>query len=177
MQKLTPFVVMPLEIELCFNLWWKDLPDDHEVVVRYPHERHGLAGKVSNHAKTDTKERFLEFVYHNSQPNGWMLDSRNPTHFFLPNFTTKSAPIFFAVSNFLSSLSIQIIFAFEIAFAICIAINPNPPAPIINRYSGEFAIAFLTALYAVNPEQANEVAESIFTPFSFAKYFEFGIKA
>ena len=72
-QKLTPFVVMPLEIELCFNLWWKDLPDDHEVVVRYPYEKHGLAGKVSNHAKTDTKERFLEFVDANSQPNGWRV--------------------------------------------------------------------------------------------------------
>ena len=83
---------MPLEIELCFNLWWKDLPDDHEVTVRYPYERHGLAGKVSNHPKTDTKERFLEFVDENSQPNGRRLDSRNPTHYFLPKFTTISAP-------------------------------------------------------------------------------------
>ena len=58
-QMLTSFVVMPLEIELCFNVWWKDLPDDHEVVVRYPFERHGLAGRVSNHAKTDTKEKFF----------------------------------------------------------------------------------------------------------------------
>ena len=91
-QKLTPFVVMPLEIELCFNLWWKDLPDDHEVVIRYPYERHGLAGKVSNHAKTDTKERFLEFVDANSQPNGRRLDSHNPTHYFLPRFTTIPAP-------------------------------------------------------------------------------------
>ena len=57
-QKLTPFVVMPLEIELCFKVWWKDLPDDHAVIVRYPYERHGLAGKISNHAKTDTNEGF-----------------------------------------------------------------------------------------------------------------------
>ena len=56
MQTLTPFGVMPLAIELCFNLWWKDLPDDHEVVIRYPHERHGLAGKVSNHAKPIPKK-------------------------------------------------------------------------------------------------------------------------
>jgi len=55
MQKLTAFV-MPLEIELCCNVWWKDLPDDHEVIVRYPYERHGLAGKISNHAKTDTNK-------------------------------------------------------------------------------------------------------------------------
>ena len=40
MQKITPFVVMPLEIELCFNVWWKDLPDDHEVIVHYPYKRH-----------------------------------------------------------------------------------------------------------------------------------------
>ena len=58
MQKLTPFVVMPLEIELCFNVWWKDLPDDHEVIVHYPYKRHGLAGKISNHAKTDTNKGF-----------------------------------------------------------------------------------------------------------------------
>ena len=91
-QKLTPFVVVPLEIELCFNVWWKDLPDDHELIVRYPHERHGLAGKVSNHAQTDTKERFLEFVDVNSQPNCRRFDSRIPTHYFLPKFTTISAP-------------------------------------------------------------------------------------
>ena len=46
-QKLTVFVVMPLKIEVSFNLWWKDVPDDHEV---------------------------------------------NPTHYFLPKFTTISAP-------------------------------------------------------------------------------------
>lgn len=91
-QKLTSFVVMPLEIDICFNLWWKDLPIDHEVAVRYPFQRHGLAGKVSNNAKTDTKERFLEFVDSNSQPNGGRLDSCNPTHYFLPKFTTISAP-------------------------------------------------------------------------------------
>ena len=91
-QKLTSFVVMPLEINICFNVWWKALPDDHEVVVRYPFERHGLAGKVSNHAKSNSKETFLEFVDTNSQPNGRRLDSRNPTHYFLPKFTTISAP-------------------------------------------------------------------------------------
>ena len=93
MQKLIPFVVMPLEIEVCFNLWWKDLSDDHEVVVCFPYERHdGLAGKVSNHAKTDTKETFLKFVDDNSQLNGRRLDSRNPTHYFFPKFTTISTP-------------------------------------------------------------------------------------
>lgn len=65
-QKLTAFVVMPLDIEHCFNAWWKDLLEDHEVVVRYPFERHGLAGKVSIHAKTETKEKFFEFIDANS---------------------------------------------------------------------------------------------------------------
>ena len=68
-QSLTPFVIMPLEIELCFALWWKGLPSEHKVVVRYPFERHGLAGRVSNNAKTDAKQAFLEFVDNNAQPN------------------------------------------------------------------------------------------------------------
>ena len=50
-----------------------------------------MAGKASNSAKTDTKEKFLEFVDTNSQPNGRRLDSCNPTHYFLPKFTTISA--------------------------------------------------------------------------------------
>ena len=32
LQKLTPFVIMILEIELCFNMWWTDLPDDANVI-------------------------------------------------------------------------------------------------------------------------------------------------
>ena len=61
-EKLTSFIVLPLEIELCFALWWKSLPSDHEVIVRYPFERHGLAGRTSNSAKTDAKKRRL-FYY------------------------------------------------------------------------------------------------------------------
>ena len=85
-ERLTSFVLMPVEVELCFALWWKSLPSDHEVMVRYPFERHGLAGRTSNSAKTDAKESFLEFVDNNSQPNGRRLDSHNPTHYFLPKF-------------------------------------------------------------------------------------------
>ena len=90
--RLTSFVLMPVEVELCFALWWKSLPSDHEVMVRYPFERHGLAGRTSNSAKTDAKDSFLEFVDNNSQPNGRRLDSHNPTHYFLPKFTTITAP-------------------------------------------------------------------------------------
>lgn len=60
------------------------------VSVRYPHEKHGLAGKVSNSAKVSTKESFLKFVDNNSQANGRRLDSRNPTHYFFPKFKTIS---------------------------------------------------------------------------------------
>ena len=41
---------------------------------------------------------------------------------------------------------------------------------MITKNSGEFASAFLTALYAVKPEQARDVAASGSTPSSFAKY-------
>ena len=58
-ERLTSFVLMPVEVELCFALWWKSLASDHEVMVRYPFERHGLAGRTSNSAKTDAKESFL----------------------------------------------------------------------------------------------------------------------
>ena len=67
-QSLTSFVIMPLGIELCFALWWKDLPIDHKVAVRYPYEKHGLAGRVSNNAKADAKRAFLEFVDTNRNP-------------------------------------------------------------------------------------------------------------
>ena len=78
---------MPITVDLCFKVWWKDLPDDHQVSVRYPFDRHGLAGRVSNHAKVDTKKKFFDFVDNNSQPNGRQLDSRNPTHYLSPKFT------------------------------------------------------------------------------------------
>ena len=42
--------------------------------------------------KLTQKKKFVEFVDSNSQPNGRRLDSRNPTHYFLPTFTTISAP-------------------------------------------------------------------------------------
>ena len=68
-KKLGPFVVMPSTSDLYFKVWWKDLPNDHQVSVRYPFDRHGLAGRLSNHAKVDTKRKFLDFVDSNSQPN------------------------------------------------------------------------------------------------------------
>lgn len=43
---------MPSEIELSFKHWWSTVPEDHEVNVRHLFERHGLAGKTSNHARS-----------------------------------------------------------------------------------------------------------------------------
>ena len=40
--------IMPESVETSLSLWWANLPDDHTVSVRYPHEKHGLAGTVSN---------------------------------------------------------------------------------------------------------------------------------
>ena len=111
-KKLGPFVVMPSTIELCFKIWWQDLPDEHEVSVRYPFERHGLAGRISNHAKTDTKRKFLDFVDSNSQPNGRQLDSRNPTHYLSPKFTTITTPKE-GVHNYESRLSTSLLGEFN----------------------------------------------------------------
>jgi len=43
--------------------------------------------KASNNEKLDAKKDFLKFVDDNSQENG-RFDSKNPTHYFLPKFTT-----------------------------------------------------------------------------------------
>ena len=44
-KKLGPFVIMPSTINPCFKVWWKDLPNDHQVSEWYPFNRHGLAGE------------------------------------------------------------------------------------------------------------------------------------
>ena len=71
---------------------WETIPPDHLVDVRYPYEKHGLSGKVSNNAKLDAKMDFLKFVDENSQENGRRFDSKNATHYFLPKFTSVTIP-------------------------------------------------------------------------------------
>ena len=56
---------MPTDVETSFNIWWRGLDPSVELEVRYPHSRHGNAGRTSNSAKTTD---FLEFVDINSQP-------------------------------------------------------------------------------------------------------------
>ena len=82
---------MPTDVET-FKIWWKGLDPWVELEVRYPHEQHGNAGKMSNSAKTSVMQDFLEFVDTNSQPNGRSADSTGPTHYFLPKFSTIQMP-------------------------------------------------------------------------------------
>ena len=91
-EKVKSFVFMPESVETSLSLWWANLTNDHIVSVRYPHEKPGLAGKVSNNARVSTKELFLKFVDNNSQANGKRLDSRNPTHYLFLKFKTISEP-------------------------------------------------------------------------------------
>ena len=50
-----PFVVMPEGVTGTLKSWWETIPSEHEVDVRFPYERHGLCGRSSNNAMTETK--------------------------------------------------------------------------------------------------------------------------
>lgn len=43
---LGEFVVIPSGCDQAFSTWWKNKGSADVVSVRYPHEQHGLAGKV-----------------------------------------------------------------------------------------------------------------------------------
>ena len=88
-QRLQNYVLHSDEL-LTFAAWWKTLDDD-EVEVQFPHERHGLAGRLSNHSKQDVMAHFLEIVDANSQPNGRQAGSYC-AQFFHPNFTRIAPP-------------------------------------------------------------------------------------
>ena len=75
-----------------FATWWKNVDEDDIVEVQYPHDRHGLAGKVSNHSKQEVMSEFLAFVDANSQPNGRQAGSYSAQFFFLPKFTRTATP-------------------------------------------------------------------------------------
>ena len=68
------------------------MEDDEVVELQYPHERHGLAGRPSNHAKKEAMTDFLEFVDANTQPNGRQAGSYSAQYFFVPKFTRIAAP-------------------------------------------------------------------------------------
>ena len=87
-QNLGANVIMPRGCNMSFIRWWRSLHDEARVVVRYPHQRHGNAGKVYKAAKTSIMEDFLAFVDNNSQPNSRADESHGPTHYFITKFAT-----------------------------------------------------------------------------------------
>ena len=76
---------MPADKKMAFKEWWMKLDASDFLSVRYPHARHGNAGRTSNSSKTSVMEDFLTFVDTNSQTNGQKTDSTGPTFYFLPN--------------------------------------------------------------------------------------------
>ena len=82
-ERLGEYVVMPAGCDQSFKTWWRSLEKTVLVKVRYPHERHGNAGKMSNSAKTSVRNDFLAFIDNNSQPNGRSADSHGPAHYFI----------------------------------------------------------------------------------------------
>ena len=77
---------------LTFGAWSNLVDDDEIVLVQFPHEHHGLAGKESNHAKEQAMADFLDFVDINSQPNGCQEGSYSTQVSLLTKFTRIAAP-------------------------------------------------------------------------------------
>ena len=69
-ERVSDYVIMPLNLDIAFREWWIDLQDSDSVSVRYPHTRHGNTGRQSNSSKASVMDDFLAFVDANSQPNG-----------------------------------------------------------------------------------------------------------
>lgn len=59
-ENLKAFAVVPEALDATLKTWWETIPPDHLVDVRYPYEKHGLSGKVSNNAKLDARMDFFE---------------------------------------------------------------------------------------------------------------------
>lgn len=89
---VSDYVVMPANLDIAFKEWWMSLQHTDSVDVRYPHARHGNAGRRSNSSKASIMYNFLDFVDANSQPNGRSADSSGPTYYFLPKFSTLQTP-------------------------------------------------------------------------------------
>lgn len=57
-KRSSEYIIMPTDVEYSFKRWWRGLGPSVSVEVRYPHGRHGNAGKKSNSAKTSVMEDF-----------------------------------------------------------------------------------------------------------------------
>ena len=92
-QRLEDYVLHDHEDKmLTFGAWWKMVDDEDVVEVQYPHECHGLAGRISNHSKLEVMAQFLQFLDANSQPNGHQAGSYSAQFFFHPKFTRIAPP-------------------------------------------------------------------------------------
>lgn len=93
-KKLVAFVLHPAvdDIAQSASEWWEALHDDDEVEVKYPYDRHGLAGKSSNNSKPEVRDAFLQFVDANSHPNGRHAGSYSALFYFIPKFTRIDPP-------------------------------------------------------------------------------------
>ena len=87
-KRLGEYVLMPTDVNTSFKTWWRSQTPSTDIHVRFPHECHGNAGRVSNSAKSNTQKEFIEFVDCNSQPNGRSADSSGPPSYIIPKFTT-----------------------------------------------------------------------------------------
>ena len=74
-KRLSDAVIMPKYCDKAFSKWWRDIAPEEVISLRCPYERHGLAGRVSNSAKSESLQDFLTFVDNNSQPNGRSVGS------------------------------------------------------------------------------------------------------
>ena len=61
-KRLENYVLQSDEGQPTFAAWWKSLAGDDEVEVQFPHERHGLAGRVSNHHIEGVMADFLQLM-------------------------------------------------------------------------------------------------------------------
>ena len=75
-----------------FKVWWSSLDDEEDLVVKFPHDQHGLKRKASNNAKASILQDFLSFVDNNSTPNGRAVGSHCATSYLLPKFRRINPP-------------------------------------------------------------------------------------
>ena len=65
---LSDAVIMPSDCDEAFSKWWHGIAPEEVISVQYPYEHHGLAGRVSNSAKSDTLQDFVTIqVYDHSK--------------------------------------------------------------------------------------------------------------
>ena len=69
-QRSGKYVVMPVGCDVNFTQWWRSLGSSELVVIRYPHEKHGNACRVSNSAKYN---ELLYFIHWCQQSTKWQI--------------------------------------------------------------------------------------------------------